>query len=111
VKSSSRKLAFGGSTSDLSGPHFSDEMIDMKQAIARSILFCVTVCTFGGFVSAPGAPGTSLQVRPKDKPQLVAPENVKGCYELTLSDWLPDLKLTKDAVYITPPHRVQLFAK
>jgi hypothetical protein len=111
VKSSYRQLAFGVSTSNLSGSYFSDEIIDMKQAIGRSLLFCVTVCTFGGFVSSLGARRVSPQVRQKDKPQLVAPETIQGCYELTLSDWLPDLKLGEDTVFITPPRRVQLFAK
>ena len=83
----------------------------MKQATARFLLFCLIICTFGGFASSLDAQRTSSQVRPGDKPQLVAPEVIQGCYELTLSDWRPNLKLGKDIVFITPPHRVQLFAE
>jgi hypothetical protein len=111
VKSAYGKLAFPASTIVLSGPYFGDEIIDMKQSIARFLLVCTTVCTFGGLVSSLEARRTNVQTKSKDQSQLVAPENIKGCYELTLSDWLQDLKLGEDTVFITPPHRIQLFAE
>ena len=46
----------------------------------------------------------------KGKPKLVEPENIQGCYELTLSPWRPNTNLGEDAVFVTPPRRIQLFA-
>jgi hypothetical protein len=83
----------------------------IQRATTRFLLFFMIICTFGGFVSSLGAHRTSPQVKSNDKPQLVPPEKIQGCYELTLSDWRPNLKLGEDAMFITPPHRVQLFAE
>lgn len=51
------------------------------------------------------------QPNTKRDDKLLNPEAVQGCYELTLSPWFPDLKLGEDEEFITPPHRIQLFAK
>jgi hypothetical protein len=63
-------------------------------------------CISGTFVSFSGS-----QDKPKGQPQLVKPERIQGCYELTLSPWRPDLNLGEDAVFITPPHRIQLLTE
>jgi hypothetical protein len=67
----------------------------------------LTIGTTVGFMLALSAQRTS----PQAKPQLVDPESIQGCYELTLSAWRPHLELGEDAVFITPPHVVQLFAE
>jgi hypothetical protein len=59
----------------------------------------------GTFVLFSGSQGKS-----NTQSQLVKPESIQGCYELTLSPWRPDLNLREDVVFITPPHRIQLFA-
>jgi hypothetical protein len=41
----------------------------------------------------------------------VKPDAVQGCYELTISAWRPNLNIGEDKVFITPPHRIQLFAE
>jgi hypothetical protein len=42
----------------------------------------------------------------------VKPENILGCYELGTLDWKPDLQLDKEeAVFITPPERIELLAE
>jgi hypothetical protein len=48
---------------------------------------------------------------PKQESTFVKPEAIQGCYDLTLSPWSPDMKLGEDSEFITPPSRVQLFAK
>lgn len=52
----------------------------------------------------------SPQTNSKRNDKLLKPEAIQGCYELTLSPWFPDLKLGEDEEFITPPHRIQLFA-
>lgn len=42
----------------------------------------------------------------------INPGTVQGCYELGTLNWRPDLKLDKDeAVFITPPQRIELLAE
>jgi hypothetical protein len=53
----------------------------------------------------------SGQPGPKQDSQFVKPETIQGCYDLTLSPWRPDMKLGEDEEFITPPPRIQLFAK
>lgn len=49
---------------------------------------------------------------PKGKEsQLIKPESVAGCYELGVLKWQPDLHLGEDAVFITPPQRIQILAE
>ena len=55
--------------------------------------------------------GQSVSAQDKPKDQLVNPDSVQGCYELTMSAWRPTMNLGEDRVFITPPHRVQLFAE
>ena len=81
------------------------EIHGVKRIIARLLLF-IASCSFGGFFSS-----VRSQEKPKDEPQLVKPENIQGCYELTLSEWRPKLNIGEDAEFISPPHRVQLFAE
>ena len=53
----------------------------------------------------------SEQNKAKPDSELVRAENVQGCYELALSAWRPNLNLGEDAVFITPPARIQIFAE
>src|SRR5215475_4301923 len=78
----------------------------MKQSALRFLLWSVISLCFGVFVEF-------LVAQDKSKPELdrVKPETVKGCYELTVSAWRPTVDIGKDAVFITPPHRIQLFAE
>lgn len=69
-----------------------------------------------GFVLALGAAfpiqdSASAKRNTKRDDKLLNPEAVQGCYELTLSPWFPDLKLGEDEEFITPPRRIQLFAR
>src|SRR5260370_2248807 len=44
--------------------------------------------------------------------KFVKPESIQGCYELGALDWKPDLQLDKEeAVFITPPERIELLAE
>ena len=54
---------------------------------------------------------SKAQYKQSGKSQLVKPESIQGCYDLTLSAWRPDLNLGEDAVFITPPQRIELFAE
>jgi len=59
---------------------------------------------------------SSLAQSPKEKSKeqdaiLIKPEKVQGCYELGTLEWRPDLKLGKDAVFITPPPRIQILVE
>jgi len=72
----------------------------MKSLAARALLLCIAHCIF--FAAFVGA---------QEQRKLVEPENIQGCYELTLSAWRPNLNLGEDAVFLTPPHRIQLFAE
>lgn len=82
----------------------------MKQAASRLLLISTVIFGSCGVPSLCAHP-TSQQVKSRDKPQFVAPESIEGCYELALSDWQPNLKLGEDVIFITPPHRIQLFAE
>src|SRR5882724_4574997 len=64
----------------------------------------MVACTFADCVAP-------VRAQEQRKPELVKPENIQGCYELTLSAWRPNLTLGEDAVFVTPPHRIQLFAE
>lgn len=78
----------------------------MNRLALRFLLLFILQCIYGGC-----ALFSSSQVKPKDEPQHVKPESIQGCYELTLSAWRPNLKLQRDAEFITPPRRIQLFAE
>jgi hypothetical protein len=44
--------------------------------------------------------------------KFVKPETIQGCYELGTLNWKPDLQLDKEeAVFITPPPRIDLLAE
>lgn len=74
----------------------------MKSLAARVLLLCIAHCIFGDFATFVGA---------QEQRKLVEPEKIQGCYELTLSAWRPNLSLGEDAIFLTPPHRIQLFAE
>lgn len=76
----------------------------MKQLVARVLILSIVGCTFGDSVEF-------VRAQEQRKPELVKPENIQGCYELTLSAWRPNLNLGEDAVFVTLPHRIQLFAE
>src|SRR5882672_9199025 len=76
----------------------------MKLLAARVLVLSMVCCPFGDCVAF-------ARAQEQQKPQLVKPENIQGCYELTLSAWRPNLNLGEDAVFITPPHRVELLAE
>jgi hypothetical protein len=76
----------------------------MKQLAARVLILSIVGCTFGNCVEF-------VRAQEQRKPELVKPENIQGCYELTLSAWRPNLNIGEDAVFVTPPHRIQLFAE
>jgi hypothetical protein len=57
------------------------------------------------------SPTASPQKGKKDESRNMKPEDVQGCYDLTLSEWKPNLHLGEDAEFITPPRRIELFAK
>jgi len=76
----------------------------MKQLAARVLLLSMVGCTFGDCVGF-------ARAQEQRKPELVKPESIQGCYELTLSAWRPNLSLGEDAVFVTPPPRIQLFAE
>jgi hypothetical protein len=76
----------------------------MKQLAARVLILSIVGCTLGDCVDY-------LRAQEQRKPELVKPENIQGCYELTLSAWRPNLNLGEDVVFVTPPHRIQLFAE
>jgi len=76
----------------------------MKQLVVRVLLLSLVCCTFSDCFAL----GTAQQQR---KAEFVKPENIQGCYELTLSAWRPNSNLGEDAVFVTPPHGIQLFAE
>jgi len=78
----------------------------MKQPTIRFLLWSVISVCFGVYVLSLGA-----QDKPKPELDSVKPEIVQGCYELTMSAWRPTEDIGEDAVFITPPHRIQLFAE
>lgn len=78
----------------------------MKRLTARLVFLCLLECICACFFAF-----SSTQDKPNGKSQLVKPENIQGCYELTLSPWRPDLRLGGDAVFITPPNRIQFLAE
>jgi len=77
----------------------------VKRLVYRALLLCIIQCFGGSLVSV------SAQDNPKREQEVVKPENIQGCYELTLSPWRPNLRIGEDFKFITPPHRVQLFAE
>jgi hypothetical protein len=80
------------------------EMHCMKSLAARALLLCIAHCIFGAFAA-------SVKGQEQRKPEFVKPQNIQGCYELALSAWRPNLNLGQDAIFVTPPHRIQLFAE
>src|SRR5689334_14363860 len=38
----------------------------------------------------------------------LSPQDVAGCYVLSLTEWKPNLNYGRDIVFATPPHRIQL---
>jgi hypothetical protein len=76
----------------------------VKQVAARVLFLGIVGCTFANCAAL-------VRAQEQRKPELVKPENIQGCYELTLSAWRPNLNLGEDAVFVTPPHRIQLFAE
>jgi hypothetical protein len=78
----------------------------MKQPTLRFLCWSVTPLCFGVCALFLGA-----QDKSKSELDGVKPETVKGCYELTMSAWQPTVDIGKDEVFITPPHRIQLFAE
>jgi hypothetical protein len=74
----------------------------MKSLAAKAMLLCMAHCIFGDL---------SAFVRAQEQRKSVDPESIQGCYDLTLSAWRPNLNLEEDAVFLTPPHRIQLFAE
>ncbi len=52
-----------------------------------------------------------VRAQEQRKSALVKPEDIQGCYELTVSAWRPNLHLGEDEVFVTPPHRIQLFSE
>lgn len=82
------------------------------RVIALPLLFCwLITCAIA--VSASKSPGRSpiSQTQSAGKQDLVRVDVIKGCYNLTLSPWQPNLNLGEDAVFISPPRRVQLLAE
>src|SRR5258708_39854042 len=59
------------------------------------------------------APGQSTGENSRDKEsRFIKPETIQGCYELGTLEWKPDLQLDKEeAVFITPPERIQILAE
>jgi hypothetical protein len=43
------------------------------------------------------------------KTGLIQPEQVAGCYTLTLSTWRPNMNLGGDEIFATPPPVIQMF--
>ena len=76
----------------------------MRNPLAGFLCLCLTsvICAFG-------APRAAAQAASTDS-KLIKPEAIQGCYDLTLSPWIPDMKLGEDEVFVTPPTRIQLFA-
>lgn len=76
------------------------------------VLLClVLACAVAVAPQVSPAQTQSPQTEPPDKPNMVSPDAVKGCYDLELSPWRPNLNIGRDAVFITPPRRVQLLAE
>jgi hypothetical protein len=78
----------------------------VKRLIYRALLLCIIQC----FLELPVSVVTA-QDNLKREQEVVKPENIQGCYELTLSPWRPSLRIGEDYEFITPPHRVQLLAE
>jgi hypothetical protein len=59
------------------------------------------------------APRQSTGENSRDKEsRFIKPETIQGCYELGTLDWKPDLQLDKEeAVFITPPERIQILTE
>ena len=75
----------------------------VEQVAARVLFWGIVGCAFSDCVAL-------AKAQEQRKPELVEAENIQGCYELTLSAWRPNLNLGQDAVFLTPPHRIQLLA-
>lgn len=83
----------------------------VRRLIPPAVLLCIRCCIFPwttlfGVAVQPSSQDSSVQEK-----QIVKPESVQGCYELTLSEWRPNVKLGDDAREITPPHRIQLLSE
>lgn len=96
----------GGLTTFLLKRSFCAEIRSMKRIAVHLLFQSVVQLSFGVMVLS-----QSSQDGPKDERQFVKPEAIQGCYELALSSWRPNLDLGEDTVFITPPHRIQLFAE
>jgi hypothetical protein len=75
----------------------------------RHLTVRVVLVGIVGLVSASSSVFAGRQSQPKS--HLVQPETVRGCYELSLSDWRPKMDLGDDAPFVTPPHRIELSAE
>lgn len=77
--------------------------------VVPSLLFC---CLIGCAVAVAKSESPTQTQSPDAKPPgFVRPDTINGCYDLTLSAWRPKLNIGEDAVFITPPARVQLLAE
>jgi hypothetical protein len=62
-------------------------------------------------VGVSSTPKPQTVQNPDDK-DFIKPETIQGCYDLGTLNWRPDLRLDKDeAVFITPPERIELLAE
>lgn len=84
-------------------------MCDMK-CLRPILLVSLLTLVCAGVRSAPRQ---STGANPKEKEsRFIKPETIQGCYELGALNWKPDLQLDKDeAVFVTPPERIELLAK
>jgi hypothetical protein len=73
----------------------------VKRLVCSALLLCLVQCFGGSSVSV-----VSAQDKTKRDLQVVKPEHIQGCYELTLSPWQPNLHISEDYEFI-----VQLLAE
>jgi hypothetical protein len=81
-----------------------------KKCIAPLIVISSLSLLCGAIVS-PTSQSTGQNAQEKQS-KSVEPKTIQGCYELGPLEWKPDLELDKDeAVFITPPRRIELLAE
>lgn len=83
----------------------------MRRVVGGILCICFASCVSVPVISNAASQQPSASPDAKQDSQFVNPETLRGCYDLTLSPWFPDMKLGDDEALVTPPARIQLLAQ